>query len=41
MIIIAHRVNTLFICNKLLILENGKVVDFGKKEEILKKHGYL
>ncbi len=41
MIIIAHRVNTLLICNKLLILENGKVVDFGKKEEILKKHGYL
>jgi len=40
-IIIAHRVNTLSICNKLLILENGKVVDFGKKEEVLKKHEYL
>ena len=37
-IIIAHRLNTLEICNKLLILENGKISDFGKKDEVLDKH---
>ena len=37
-IIIAHRLNTLDICNKLLIIDNGKIIDFGKKEQILEKH---
>ncbi len=40
-IIIAHRINSLNICNKLLILENGKILDFGTKKEILSKHIYL
>ena len=35
-VLIAHRLNTLEICNKLIIFENGKVLDFGLKEEILK-----
>ena len=34
---IAHRLNTLEICNKLLILKNGKIFDFGIKDEIVKK----
>ena len=33
-VLIAHRLNTLEICNKLIIFENGKVLDFGLKEEI-------
>lgn len=37
-IIIAHRLNTLEICNKLLILNNGLMSDFGPKNEILKKN---
>ena len=40
-VIIAHRINTLSICNKLLILEKGKMVDFGSKVAILKKYKYL
>ena len=40
-VIIAHRINTLGVCNKLLILEKGKMVDFGSKVDILKKYKYL
>ena len=40
-IMIAHRLTTLKNCNKLLILENGKILDFGIKDEILNKHPYL
>jgi len=40
-IIIAHRLNTLEICNKLLILESGLLFDFGPKNEILKKNSDL
>ncbi len=40
-VIIAHRINTLSICNKLLILEKGKMVDYGSKVDILKKYKYL
>ncbi len=40
-IIIAHRINSLNLCNKLLILENGKILDFGFKKEVLSKHIHL
>ena len=40
-VIIAHRINTLNICNKLLILDKGKILDFGYKQEVLSKHTYL
>ncbi len=40
-IIIAHRLNTLEICNKLLILESGLKYDFGPKNEILNKNSDL
>ena len=40
-IIIAHRLNTLEICNKLLILEGGLKYDFGLKNEILDKNSDL
>ena len=41
LVLIAHRLNTLEICNKLLILKNGKIFDFGIKDEIVKKHDYI
>lgn len=40
-IIIAHRLSTLNICDKLLILENGSIADYGKKEEIINKNPHL
>ena len=40
-VIIAHRINSLNICNKLLILDNGKILDFGSKKEVISKHIYL
>lgn len=40
-IIVAHRTETLRFCDKLLILGDGKVVDFGTKNEILVKHSNL
>ncbi len=41
LILIAHRLNTLEICNKLLIIKDGEIVDFGSKDEIIKKHDYI
>ncbi len=41
LVLIAHRLNTLEICNKLLILKNGKIFDFGTKDEIVKKHDFI
>ncbi len=40
-IIIAHRINSLNLCNKLLILDKGKILDFGFKKEVLSKHIHL
>ncbi|MDA7573478.1 ABC transporter ATP-binding protein/permease [Candidatus Pelagibacter sp.] len=40
-IIIAHRLSTLSICDKLLILNNGKIADYGKKEEIINRNRHL
>ncbi len=39
--VIAHRINSLNICNKLLILDNGKILDFGSKKKVISKHVYL
>ncbi len=41
LIIVAHRINTLNICNKLLILDKGESLDFGAKDEIINRHKYL
>ena len=40
-VIIAHRLSSLNICDKLLILDEGKVLEYGKKEDIVKKNLYL
>ena len=38
---VAHRLTSLKYCNKLLIIDNGVVVDFGNTNRILNKHKEL
>ncbi|WP_372730116.1 ABC transporter ATP-binding protein [Nocardioides sp.] len=40
MIIVAHRLSTLRFCNKLLVLEDGRVQAFGPREEIEQNSDY-
>ena len=40
-IMIAHRLSTLKNCNKLLIIDNGKIIEFGNTDDVLKKNPYL
>lgn len=40
-IMIAHRLSTLKNCNKLLIIDDGKVISFGKTEDVLNKNLHL
>jgi len=41
LIFVAHRTETLRFCNKLLIIKDGEIVDFGETNKILKKHSNL
>jgi len=38
-IIIAHRLNTLRHCNKIISIENGKIVEIGTPHELIEKKG--
>ena len=38
---VAHRLTSLKYCNKLLIIDNGVVIDFGNTNRILNKHKEL
>ena len=38
---ISHRLTSLKYCDKIIILDEGKVFDFDKTENILKKHKKL
>ena len=38
-IIIAHRLSTLMHVDKVLVLKDGEIVEFGKREELLKNKG--
>ncbi len=40
-IMIAHRLSTLKNCNKLLIVDDGNIVEFDKTENVLKNNSYL
>ncbi len=41
LIFVSHRLESLKLCNKLLILENGCLKDFGKKDEVLLRNKNL
>ena len=40
-IMIAHRLSTLENCDKVYLIENGRIVDNGKLNELVKKHPKL
>jgi ATP-binding cassette, subfamily C (CFTR/MRP), member 1 len=35
-LVVAHRINTIMDCDKILIMEKGKIVEFDSPEELLK-----
>lgn len=41
LIIIAHRVNTVMNCDLLLVLDDGRVVEFGSPSELSRQCGYF
>ena len=41
LIIISHRNNTVKYCDLIYVMEDGKIIDNGTFEQIMKKHSYL
>jgi len=39
MILIAHRVSTLMLCDHIVVLEDGRIIEEGAPEELLEKGG--
>jgi ATP-binding cassette, subfamily C (CFTR/MRP), member 1 len=35
-LVVAHRINTILDCDKILIMEKGKIIEFDSPEELLK-----
>ena len=40
-VMIAHRLSTIEICDKVYLIENGKIKDSGKLSELLERHPNL
>jgi len=38
-IVIAHRLSTIKQCDRILVLDKGKIIEDGKYEELLEKNG--
>ena len=39
-IIATHRVSSAKTCDKILVLRNGSILEFGSHEDLIKKNGY-
>lgn len=40
-IVIAHRLSTIKQCDRILVLDNGKIVEDGKYETLIRKGGFF
>lgn len=40
-IVIAHRLSTIKQCDRILVLDKGKIIEDGKYEELLEKTAFL
>lgn len=40
-IVVAHRLSTIKHCDRILVMDDGKIVEDGKYQELMKKHGYF
>ena len=40
-IVIAHRLSTIKRCDRILVLENGKIIESGTYDELIEKRGYF
>ena len=40
-IIVAHRLSTIRHCDRILVLEGGKIVEDGNYEQLIEKNGYF
>ena len=38
--VVAHRLSTIVNADKILVIRNGKIIEMGKHEELMKKKGY-
>lgn len=40
-IVIAHRLSTIKQCDRILVLDKGKIIEDGKYEELIAKNGFF
>lgn len=40
-IVIAHRLSTIKQCDRVLVLDKGKIIEDGRYEELLARNGYF
>lgn len=40
-IVIAHRLSTIKQCDRILVLDKGKIIEDGKYEELIEKNGFF
>ena len=40
-IVIAHRLSTIRQCDRIIVLERGKIIEDGKYEELIAKNGFF
>lgn len=40
-IVIAHRLSTIRQCDRIIVLDKGKIIEDGKYDELIAKNGYF